>query len=198
MSPDTEPRPRRTRLGADRERDLHRAVLDLLREAGYDALTMDAIAARARTSKATLYRQWNGKAELVAAALHSTRRPADGIDTGSLRGDLHELVRRRCDGSLQDAGLLRALGQALHKDPELMRAFRSQIVEPGNGALTAMLRRGADRGEIDPDRPAARFVPHMVLGAAVGRFLIEGAEADPAYLEAYVDAVVLPALGLRP
>ncbi|GJF27690.1 TetR family transcriptional regulator [Kitasatospora sp. NE20-6] len=196
MTPDTAPAARRGRLTEDREALLHAAVIDLLREAGYDALTMDAIAARARASKATLYRQWGGKAELVAAALRSSRRGAAEIDTGTLRGDLHELVRRRCGSSVHDAGLLRALGQTLHKDPALMRAFRTQVVEPENAALAAMIRRGADRGEIDPDRPAARFVPHMVLGALVARPLMEDAEADPAYLTTYVDAVVLPALGL--
>jgi AcrR family transcriptional regulator len=195
--PDAEPRARRSRLSEDRERELHSAVIDLLREAGYDALTMDAIAARTRSSKATLYRQWGGKPELVVAALRSCRPiTAADIDTGSLRGDLHELVRLRCGTSVRDASLMRALGQALHKDPDLMRAFRTLVVEPENAALDTMLRRGADRGEIAPGRPAARFVPHMVLGALAARPLLEGAEADPAYLAAYVDAVVLPALGL--
>lgn len=48
----------RTRLTPERESELYGAVLDLLREVGYDALTMDAVAARTRSSKATLYRQW--------------------------------------------------------------------------------------------------------------------------------------------
>ncbi len=56
----------RSRLTPEREAELYAAVLDLLREVGYDALTMDAVAARTRASKATLYRQWQGKPELVA------------------------------------------------------------------------------------------------------------------------------------
>ena len=82
------------------------------------------------------------------------------------------------------------------RDPELLRAFRTLVVEPETAALTAMLDRGVRRGELAPDCPAAPFVPHMVLGALSARPLLEGVEADPDYLAHYVDAVVLPALGL--
>ncbi|GAA1107487.1 MULTISPECIES: TetR/AcrR family transcriptional regulator [Kitasatospora] len=197
MAPDAEPKARRSRLTEERERELYEAVIELLREAGYDALTMDAIAARTHSSKATLYRQWNGKPELVAAALRSCRPiTAADVDTGTLRGDLRELLRLRCATSLRDASLMRALGQAMHKDPDLLRAFRTLVVEPETAALAAMLDRGVRRGELAADCPAAPFVPHMVLGALAARPLLEGAEADAEYLARYVDAVVLPALGL--
>ena len=66
---------RRSRITPEREAELYAAVLDLLREVGYDALTMDAVAARTRSSKATLYRQWGGKAKLVVRALRH-QKPA--------------------------------------------------------------------------------------------------------------------------
>ena len=80
---------RRSRITPEREAELYGAVLDLLREVGYDAVTMDAVAARTRSSKATLYRQWGGKAELVVRAMRS-QKPGGiaDIDTGTLRGDL--------------------------------------------------------------------------------------------------------------
>jgi len=63
---------RRTRLTSERESELYQAVIDLVREVGYEAMTMDAVAARSRSSKATLYRQWQGKPQLVAAAMRHT------------------------------------------------------------------------------------------------------------------------------
>src|ERR1700743_1536379 len=75
----------RTRLSPEREGELYTAVLDLLREVGYDALTMDAVATRTRSSKATLYRQWGSKPELVVRALrHNKPSRLAEIDTGSL------------------------------------------------------------------------------------------------------------------
>ncbi|MFJ2114698.1 TetR/AcrR family transcriptional regulator, partial [Streptomyces sp. NPDC087850] len=85
----------RSRITPERETELYRAVLDLLREVGYDALTMDAIASRTRSSKATLYRQWKGKPQLVATALRRSKPVSVGeLDTGSLRGDFQTLVTR--------------------------------------------------------------------------------------------------------
>lgn len=78
---------RRSRITPEREAELYAAVLDLLREVGYDALTMDGVAARTRSSKATLYRQWGGKAELVAKAVRHNKPGASAaeVNTGSLR-----------------------------------------------------------------------------------------------------------------
>ena len=81
--------------GEPRERAILSAVISLLGETGYEAMTMDAVAARAHASKTTIYRRWPGKAELVRAAVdaHITSRvlgtPERGTrDSGSLRGDL--------------------------------------------------------------------------------------------------------------
>src|SRR2546421_9693553 len=78
----SQPRPRRTRLTPEREGELYEAVLALLRESGYDALTMEGVAARSRSSKATLYRQWGTKPKLVAEALrHHRPFSLDNLDT---------------------------------------------------------------------------------------------------------------------
>lgn len=102
---------RRSRITPEREAELYEAVLDLLREVGYDALTMDAVAARTKSSKATLYRQWGGKAELVAKAVRHNKPGGIGlgdIDTGSLKGDLHALTRRSDDCEMeQNSALMR-------------------------------------------------------------------------------------------
>ncbi|MGW1077903.1 TetR/AcrR family transcriptional regulator [Streptomyces sp. NPDC002537] len=190
--------PRRTRLTPEREGELYAAVLEILREVGYDALTMDAVAARTRSSKATLYRQWRGKPELVASALrHQKPVKTSDVDTGSVRGDLQALVCAADDAQMEkDAALMRGLGRAIHTNPDLLRALREMLIEPELAGLDAVMRRGVDRGEIAADNPALDYVGHMMVGAFVTRQLIEDRTADAAYLSHYIDAVMVPALGL--
>lgn len=187
---------RRTRLTPEREGELYEAVLGLLRENGYDALTMDAVAARSRCSKATLYRQWQGKPRLVAAALrHHKHMPfsLDALDTGSLRGDLRELARR-FGGTRKDVELIRAIGPALHRDPDLARAVHDAVCRPELDVLRQIIDRAVGRGEVDPENPALEFVPHALTGAVFARPFVELREADTGYLERYLEAVVLPVL----
>ncbi|WP_256106070.1 TetR/AcrR family transcriptional regulator [Streptomyces sp. ODS05-4] len=190
----------RGRLTPEREAELYEAVLDLLREVGYDALTMDAVAARTRSSKATLYRQWGSKPELVAHALRNDK-PVDiaAIDTGSLRGDLMELLARTDECQIEkDSALMRGLVHAVHDHPDLLQALRELLVEPEVSGLGEVLARAVRRGEVAADNPALRLVPHMVLGPFIVRPLIDAQDVDRAFLTEYVDAVVLPALLVRP
>jgi AcrR family transcriptional regulator len=190
---------RRSRITPEREAELCEAVLDLLREVGYDALTMDAVAARTRSSKATLYRQWGGKAELVARAMrHSKPGRFTDIDTGSLRGDFHALATREDDCQMeQSSALMRGLAMAMHTNPDLMKAFRELLVEPEVAEFHRVLQRAIDRGEVRPDNPALEFVVHMMIGAFATRALIENQAPTGAFITSYVDAVVLPALGVQ-
>ncbi|MFF5446915.1 TetR/AcrR family transcriptional regulator [Streptomyces sp. NPDC012888] len=186
------------RLTPEREAELHGAVLDLLREVGYEALTMDAVAARTRSSKATLYRQWGSKAELVAKALRCTQPVSVAeIDTGSIRGDFAVMIQASDDDQMaKDTALIRGLAHAVHESPELHQALRDLLVDPEITGLQAMLRRAVDRGEIAPDCPALAFVPHMLIGAFISLPLIEDRPVDRSFLKAFTDAVVFPALGV--
>src|SRR3954447_26367558 len=92
MSPQAEATTR-PRVEGDREVEILEAALDVLAEVGYDRLTMDAVALKAKASKATLYRRWNGKVSLIIDALHQSHQrhhytEQGPIDTGTLRGDL--------------------------------------------------------------------------------------------------------------
>ena len=188
----------RGRLTPEREAELYEAVLDLLREVGYDALTMDAVANRTRSSKATLYRQWRSKPQLVATALRNNKPVHVGdIDTGSLRGDFHTMIGRTDDCQMEkDSALMRGLAQAVHADSDLHAALRELLIEPEITGLDTVLRRAVDRGEVAADNPALGYVPHMLVGAFVARQLIENRTPDQAFLTHYLDAVVLPALGV--
>lgn len=189
---------RRSRITPEREAELYTAVLDLLREVGYDALTMDAVAARTRSSKATLYRQWGGKPELVAKAIrHDKPGDLSDIDTGSLRGDLHAATAREDDGTMQrNAALMRGLFMAVHGNPDLLRAFRELLIEPEMEEFHRMVRRAVDRGEVRADCPALDYVVHMLIGAFATRTLIDDRPPTQRFLISYIDAVVLPALGV--
>ncbi|GAA2219619.1 MULTISPECIES: TetR/AcrR family transcriptional regulator [Streptomyces] len=189
---------RRSRITPEREAELYEAVLDLLREVGYDALTMDAVAARTRSSKATLYRQWGGKAELVAKAVrHHKPGRAAAVDTGSLKGDLHALILHADDCEMeQNSALMRGLAMAVHGNPDLLQAFREHLIEPELAELRRMLQRAVERGEVRADNPATGFVLHMMIGAFAARTLIDEQPPTQDFLLSYIDAVVLPALGV--
>lgn len=189
---------RRSRITPEREAELYEAVLDLLREVGYDALTMDAVAARTRSSKATLYRQWGGKAELVVKAIRHTKHGRiDEIDTGSLRGDLHALVRLEDDCTIQqNSALMRGVAMAMHHNADLRKAFRAQLVEPEMSGFHQVIQRAIDRGEVRADCPALDFLLHMMVGGFATRALLDDQPPTQAFLTSYIDAVVLPALGV--
>ena len=188
---------RRTRLSDEREAELYQAVIDLVREVGYEAMTMDAVAARSRSSKATLYRQWEGKPKLVAAAMRHSRAPvADDIDTGSLRGDLHELARTIGEGAEHDTVFMSAVGHAAHSNPDLALALREMLIDPELARLSVVLGRAVERGEVRADAPAIDFFAHTLVGAMMARKVLEDSFADADYLTRYIDAVVLPAFGV--
>ncbi|MFD7699886.1 TetR/AcrR family transcriptional regulator C-terminal ligand-binding domain-containing protein [Streptomyces caelestis] len=189
---------RRSKITPEREREFFDAVLDQIRECGYDAVTMEGIAASTRCSKSTLYRQWRTKPRFVAAALRSNRQTRFArIDTGTLAGDLREAARRAGEWSPKDTTLFQALGHAVVQDRELARALREALVDPEIGALEEILRRGVERGEVAAGNPALEYVPAQIFGVLRVRPVLDGRNADPEYLVRFVEAAVLPALGLE-
>jgi AcrR family transcriptional regulator len=195
--PDSVAASRRSKLTPEREQEFFEAVLDQIRECGYDAVSMEGVAATTRCSKSTLYRQWRTKPQFVAAALRSGRQARFmGIDTGSLAGDLRQAARAAGDWSNKDTKLLQALGHAVMQDKELACALREAVVEPEIASLQEIVRRAVDRGEIAADQPALEFVPAQMFGAMRIRPVLEGKYADSEYLLRFVEAAVLPALGL--
>ncbi|MFF3378664.1 TetR/AcrR family transcriptional regulator [Streptomyces sp. NPDC002680] len=181
-----------------RAAQLYDAVLDLLQEVGYEALSMEAVATRARFSKATLYRDWGGKPQLVAAAVEF-RRPTriDLIDTGSLRGDLYVMVEQADDNQLaRDAALQLSVGHAIYNNPELRRTLREVRLNPALDDIGAILRRGVQRGEVAPDNPALDLVPSMLVSLILARPLMSDTAMTQDDLRRNMEALVFPALGI--
>lgn len=186
-----------TRLTAERTDELYDAVLRVLVEVGYDRLTMDKIAEEARSSKATLYRQWGNKETLVTAAFDA-QAPVlpEVVSTGSLRGDLLALYAALDEASDPDIALTGAVMNACRTNPSLAESVHERIVVTRVAVLDQVLARAVARGEIDADNPAIPFLVPTLVGPVLIRELIERKVADMDYLTAFVDAVILPALGI--
>jgi AcrR family transcriptional regulator len=186
---------RRPRLTPERELDLLNAAIDALCEVGYQDLSMDLVAAKARCSKATLYRLWPGKAQMIAAALYATRpvRPEE-IDTGSLRGDLLTMAQLMGAGAQKGTALFAALGHAMLADADLDHVVQTSVVKPWFAELNGFVDRAVERGELPSRPPAADFLPELLLSVAVARPLFGSGLADADYLTRCVEQVLLPAL----
>jgi AcrR family transcriptional regulator len=181
-----------------REAAILGAVLELVAEVGYDRLSIEAVAQRAGASKATLYRRWANKRDLVVAAVRAGPASADVVvDTGSLRGDLlvlcSHLVRtlRSSEG-----GLVLGLLKAGLEDPELCRLLEETVGPTGAALPPEVLQRAVARGELPGD--AHPFVFEEVTGSVLILRILNGLPVDQAYLEQLVDAVLLPALARPP
>ncbi|NUP22706.1 MAG: TetR/AcrR family transcriptional regulator [Streptomyces sp.] len=195
--PETVAASRRSKITPEREQEFFDAVLEQIRACGYDSVTMEGVAASARCSKSTLYRQWKTKPQFVAAALRASRQTRfDGIDTGTLAGDLREAARAAGAWSGRDTRLFQALGHAVMQDPDLQRALREALIDPEIDALKEILRRGVERGEVAGDHPALEYIPAQIFGVLRARPVLEGQDADPEYIVRFVEAAVLPTLGL--
>jgi AcrR family transcriptional regulator len=168
-------------------------VLELLAEQGYDRLTMEAVATRARAGKATIYRRWPSKARLVIDAVNDLK-PADIAlpDTGSLAGDIRSFFEAAAVGGPPDAfPLIAGLAAALVHDRELADAFREHFVGPRVARLQVLLDRAAARGEIAPPRNGdllCAVFPAFMLHRTVFR----GEPPDDDFVRRVVEEVLIP------
>ncbi len=187
-------------LDASRDDALRQAALELVAEIGYDRLTVEAVAARVGAGKATVYRRWSNKAELVADAMAHERIGAEAPDTGSLRGDLAALSAHLLGGgdclSQYKIRLITGMVSAVLVDPELRRATE-KIATPPERAVAMIIERAVARGEIAAP-PDPGMVAAVLPALGVHRLIFTGATPDPAFAEAVIDNIVLPALLARP
>jgi AcrR family transcriptional regulator len=185
----------RPRVEGAREEQILDSTVDLLLEVGYDRLTLDAVAQTARASKATLYRRWRGKADIVVDAIARTKRCAEAVDpdTGTLRGDL--MAMACCDGGLTDdapLSVVAGLMSAMHHDTELKHAIQERFFEPRLRIGRTVLERAQRRGEIDPDVDI-ELLFGVLPGMVMNRRLVLGQPVDEHFIAHVIDDVVLPA-----
>ena len=178
-----------------REQAILEAAIDLLAEVGYEAMSIEAVAMRARSSKATIYRRWPGKGELVAEAMRRRTEPVleDLPDTGGLRGDLLGLAERMFAGiNGADGGLMCGLAVAVRSDPQFGQLLAAHTYDQKLRSMAEVVSRAEARGEIPPGAD-----PRLILQVAPGVALfhqMSGEPLDAAFAEFLVDRVLIPLL----
>jgi AcrR family transcriptional regulator len=193
----TEPPTRAGRGGRPRDpsRDdvIRAAILQLLGEVGYGALTMDAVAAEAGVGKATIYRRWRTKQDLVVDTVSDLNRAwTVDVDTGSLEGDLRSLMHRMVEMMASPVGAAtRSLLAAMQHEPALIEAFREGPLAVWRRAYDELWARAQARGEVGAGLPQS-IPAETTTALLVQRWMVTREPVDAAYADAVLETVVLP------
>jgi len=187
-------------FAGDRRRDdaILEATIELLAEVGYHGLTMEAVAARARVGKATVYRRWSSKGALVGEAMARHLSVAPVPDTGSVRGDLLAAIATTIANYTETVAgvVIPAVATDLSRDPELLAAFRAQFLNPRRAASAEVLERAIARGELPADLDIP-LVMDVWAGTIFYRVLISGEPIGPGFAEQLADLVLQVGLPRR-
>ena len=189
---DRTPRPSGPRAEA-REQAILDAALELIREVGYDRLSMDALAERAHAGKATIYRRWTGKAQVVTEAIRR-RKSAHEVDpdTGSLRGDLLDALGHTCASLSLDEAIVAGVMSAMRTDPELASLMRAQVIN-ANGKFDVIVQRAIERCEL-PSGTTADLINEVGPAVVMMRLVFRGELLDDAFTTHLVDDILVPIL----
>jgi AcrR family transcriptional regulator len=185
----------RPRVEGGREEEILDATVEVLAELGYDRLTMDAVATASKASKATLYRRWSTKAELVVDAISRAKGcpMPDDVDTGSLRGDL---ISMSCgEGGFtaeMPLSVMAGLMTALHRDEDLKTAFQDRFLAPRIAITNAVYQRAVERGEIAPDADV-ELLSVTLPAIVVHQAFVLGIEPTEDLVLRVIDNVIMPA-----
>ena len=193
-----------TKLGRKRDHtrdpEILDAALEVLSEEGYDGMTVDMVATRAKAGKATLYRRWPSKSELVVDAIACMKSvDLDNLpDTGTLRGDLVAMIKAP---SIKDAEkklrIMAGLVSLLEREPGLADAAHRAIVEPRVEVNRVLFQRAIDRGEVAASVDV-ELLSNVSSAMANYRTLILRKPVDRDFLISIIDGIILPAVGIRP
>jgi AcrR family transcriptional regulator len=193
------------RLGRKRDGSRDGAILEaaitILGEVGYDRMTMDMVAERAKAGKGTVYRRWSSKGDMVLEAVTQMKRDQVDLgnlpDTGTLRGDMLALFKPSTfEESERKLRALAGLSALLAQDASLASAASDAIVAPWVEANRSLLRRAMARGEIAADA-AIETMATIIPSLGAYRSLIERKPFDRDFLIEMIDHVLLPALSVR-
>jgi AcrR family transcriptional regulator len=173
------------------DRAILAAALELIAEQGVPDLRMDDVAERAGVGKATIYRRYRSKDDLVTAAVAGLVSEITVPDTRSTRADLLALMRRAVKvyrGSVE-AGVMPSLVDAMRRDPDLARMVRNGFLAQRRAALRTVLERGVDRGDLDPNLDL-ELALDVLGGPLFYRLLITGGPIDQRLADGVVELIL--------
>jgi AcrR family transcriptional regulator len=178
------PRPRR-----DQDVVLE-TTLAVIADQGVMGISVDAVAARAGVSKATIYRHWGSRARLIHAAISSLQPPLVEPDTGSLRDDLAVLLTSLADyfDSPTVARVFPSFLDAAVRDPELAE-LRQETLRMGRASFERVVRLGIARGEL-PDDVDVHLVVDLARAPIIYRRVVAQTPVHESDVEPIVDAVL--------
>jgi len=192
----------RRKRGEELEQAIREACVAELGHHGYADLSIESVATRAQTGKASIYRRWPTKLDLVmdavtelcAGPLAFAQNAIVTDEMGSTREALFNLMTRitaLMTGPKSDA--LRAVWSAAMRDDGLAETVQSEFFEPRKAALLLLLQRGVDRGEVRPDVPVD-FVHDVIGGALSHRILLRRQVPTPEDINSFLDNFLMPAI----
>lgn len=167
------------------------ATLGVLAEVGYGSLTIDEVARRAGATRAFVYRVWDSKVALVADALFGTASDLTVADTGSTREDLRDHIAQLVVTMSRPAYLNGVPGLTVDmlRDPGGWREIRARYILPAEVALTTILDRGRERGDVVAAADA-RLITYVISGTLTS--LAQGLRLSG---DALTDAVLRAVVG---
>lgn len=187
------------RRGAALEAALLDSAWEELIDKGYDRFTIESVAARARTSRAVVYRRWSGKAELIhaAAARAGSQQEVPVPNTGTLRGDVIELLnhlnRTRAQIGVQ---LILQLGGYYAETGTGIAELRGAFLSDRTSSMRTILDRAIGRGEINPAKLTPR-VTRVPFDLYRQELLMTLSPVPDDIIESIVDEVFLPLVAVR-
>lgn len=187
-------RGRRAPQWTPREVELLKVTLRLLQEHGYDRLSVDEVAAESKASKATIYRRWPSKAELVLAAfIEGMRAQLVRPNTGSLREDLLRIGTNALADVRRNTPVMRGLLIEIERNPALTKAFRTKFVDERKALIDDALSAAVERGEIDA-AAINEELWDLLPGYLVFRSLLPVRSPTADTVRTLIDDVIMPSL----
>jgi AcrR family transcriptional regulator len=183
------------RPGRPRSEKAEQAILDAtlqaLTERGVEGVSLEDIAVRAGVGKATLYRRWSGKEDLLIAAFASLKRPLPEPEGISVREDLVAMVAAMATDADDPryACQLSLLNGEADRFPKLMDRFKNEVAEPRREAVREVIRRGSATGELRPDADP-EIAMLILMGAVLARERQEPKQAAPGFAQRVVDELL--------
>lgn len=174
------------------------AAIDILAEMGFDSMTMDMVAARAKAGKATVYRRWASKAELVRDALIWMSRSSVELnhlpDTGALQSDLLALLKPySIEHGERKLRVMAGLGSFFSEHQRLAEEATAGIFGPWTEVNRMLMRRAVERGEL-PAQADIEMACEVIVSMTFYRSLTQSKTFDKDSYSALLDNILLPAL----